>query len=49
MRLASDLEVRDTVIVRKIDNYKVTVPDTPSFGEEVELTLVTEAQVDKRG
>jgi hypothetical protein len=49
MRLASDLEVRDTVIVRKIDGYKVTVPDTPSFGEEVELTLVTEAQVDKRG
>jgi hypothetical protein len=49
MRLASDLEVRDTVIVRKIDAYSVTVPDTPSFGEEVELTLVTEAQVDKRG
>ena len=49
MRLASDLEVRDTVIVRKIDGYRVSVPDTPSFGEEVELVLVTEAQVDKRG
>ena len=49
MRLASDLEVRNTVIVRKIDGYKVNVPDTPTFGEEVELTLVTEAQVDKRG
>lgn len=49
MRLASDLEVRDTVIVRKIDGYRVTVPDTPSFGEEVELTLVTEPEVDKRG
>lgn len=49
MRLASDLEVRDTVIVRKIDGYKVTVPDSPSFGEEVELTLVTEPEVDKVG
>ena len=49
MRLASDLEVRDTVIVRKIDGYKVSVPDSPSFGEEVELTLVTEPEVDKIG
>jgi len=49
MRLASDLEPRDTVIVRKIDGYKVSVPDSPSFGEEVELTLVTEPEVDKIG
>jgi hypothetical protein len=49
MRLASDLEPRDTVLVRKIDGYKVKVPDTPSFGEEVELILVTEAEVDKIG
>ena len=49
MRLASDLEVRDTVIVRKIDGYRVSVPDSPSFGEEVELTLVTEPEVDKIG
>jgi hypothetical protein len=49
MRLASDLEPRDTVLVRKIDGYKVKVPDTPSFGEEVELILVTEAEVDKVG
>jgi hypothetical protein len=49
MRLASDLEVRDTVIVRKIDGFRVTVPDSPSFGEEVELTLVTEPEVDKVG
>lgn len=49
MRLASDLEPRDTVIVRKIDGYKVSVPDSPTFGEEVELTLVTEPEVDKIG
>jgi hypothetical protein len=49
MRLASDLEVRDTVIVRKIEEFKVSVPDTPSFPEETELTLVTEPEVDKIG
>lgn len=49
MRLASDLEPRDTVLVRKIDGYKVRVPDSPSFGEEVELVLVTEAEVDRIG
>jgi len=49
MRLASDLEPRDTVIVRKIDGYKVRVPDVPSFPEEVELVLVTEPEVDKIG
>ena len=49
MRLASDLEPRDTVLVRKIDGYKVRVPDVPSFPEEVELLLVTEPEVDKIG
>lgn len=49
MRLETDLEPRDTVIIRKIDGYKVSVPDSPSFGEEVELTLVTEPEVDKIG
>lgn len=48
-RLSSDLEVRDTVLVRKIDAIKVTVPDTPSFPEQVSLDLVTEWEVDKRG
>lgn len=48
-RLSSDLEVRDTVLVRKIDAVKVTVPDTPSFPEQVSLDLVTEWEVDKRG
>ena len=49
MRLASDLEPRDTILVRKIDGYRVSVPDTPTFGEEVELILVTEPQVDTIG
>lgn len=49
MRLASDLEPRDTVIVRKIDKIKVTVPDAPSFPEKVTLDLVAEWLVDKVG
>ena len=49
MRLASNLEVRSDVIVRKIDNYTVTVPDSPSFPEDVSITLITEALVDKIG
>jgi hypothetical protein len=48
-RLSSDLEVRDTVLVRKIDSIKVSVPDTPSFPEQVSLELVTEWEVDRRG
>jgi len=48
-RLSSDLEIRDTVLVRKIDAVKVSVPDTPSFPEQVSLDLVTEWEVDKRG
>ena len=48
-RLSSDLEIRDTVLVRKIDAIKVSVPDTPSFPESVDLTLVTEWEVDNRG
>ncbi|WJZ48526.1 minor tail protein [Actinomycetia phage DSL-LC01] len=49
MRLASDLEVRDDVIVRKILGYKVSVPDVVAFPEKVDLDLITEAEVDKRG
>jgi len=49
LRLASDLEPRETVLVRKIDAYTVTVPDGTPFPEKVNLQLVTEAQVDKRG
>lgn len=49
MRLASDLEPRNDVMVRKIDSYKVTVPDGSTFPEKVALTLVPEWEVDKRG
>jgi len=49
MRLASDLEPRDTVIVRKIDSIKVSVPDSPTFPEKVTLSLIAEWEVDKRG
>jgi hypothetical protein len=49
MRLASDLEPRDTVIVRKIDSYTVSIPDSPTFPEKVSLKLIAEWEVDKRG
>lgn len=48
-RLKSKLEPRDTVIVRKIDGFKVTVPDGTAFPEKVTLNLVPEWEVDKRG
>jgi len=49
MRLASDLEPRDTMIVRKIENIKVTVPDGVSFPEVVEVLLIPEWKVDAIG
>ena len=49
MRLASDLEPRDTVLVRKIEKIKVTVPDGGSFPEKVDLDLAVEGAVDKVG
>lgn len=48
-RLASDQEPRSDIIVRKIDGYKVTVPDNPSFPETVDLDLITDWKVDKAG
>jgi uncharacterized Zn finger protein len=48
-RLLSDLEPRDTVIVRKIDVISVSVPDGTTFPEKVDLTLIPEWEVDKRG
>jgi hypothetical protein len=48
-RLLSDLEPRETVIVRKITAYTVEVPNNPSFPEQVSLTLIPEWDVDKRG
>jgi len=48
-RLASDLEPRNDVIVRKIISYSVEVPDAPSVPENVSISLITEWDVDKRG
>ena len=48
-RMASGLEPRTDVIVRKIDSMKVAVPDGTTFPEKVDLVLVPEWEVDKRG
>lgn len=49
MRLASELEPRTDVIVRKISSYTVRVPDGVTFPETVSLELVAEWEVDTRG
>jgi hypothetical protein len=48
MRLASDLEPRGDVIVRKIVGYKVNVPDGIAFPEKVDLELISEWKEDRR-
>jgi hypothetical protein len=48
-RMASNLEPRSDVIVRKIDGIRVSVPNSPAFPEIIDLTLVTEWQVDTVG
>jgi hypothetical protein len=48
-RLASILEPRKDVVVRKIDTIKVNVPNNPAFPEQIDLTLVPEWQVDSIG
>jgi hypothetical protein len=48
-RLSTDLEPRDTVLVRKIESYTVTVPDGVTFPEEVTLTVIPEWEVDGFG
>jgi len=48
-RLASDQEPRDDVIIRKINSYKVSVPDSPHLPEKVDLELVPDWKVDRRG
>jgi hypothetical protein len=53
LRLTSYIELNDgtgrEVLLRKIDAFEVSVPDNPSFPEQVTLQLVTEAEVDKIG
>lgn len=46
-RLASDLEPRTEVIVRKIVSIKVSVPDSPTFPEKVDLDLISEYKEDR--
>lgn len=48
-RLANDQEPRDDILIRKINSYRVSVPDNPTFPEEVELELVTDWKVDRDG
>ena len=48
-RLASDLEPRNDVIVRKIMSYSVEVPDAPSVPESVSINMITEWDVDNNG
>lgn len=45
-RLASGLEPRDNIIVRKIINYSVKVKDALGVPEEVSLTLIPDWEVD---
>jgi hypothetical protein len=48
-RLQSAYEPRSNVIIRKIINYQVQVPNNPSYPEQVQLQLITESQVDING
>ncbi len=48
-RLANDQEPRDDILIRKIGSYTVTVPDSPTFPESVQLELVTDWKVDQSG
>lgn len=48
-RLSSDLEPRNTVLLRKINAMSVEVPDSVTFPERIELELIPEWQVDQRG
>ena len=48
MRIGSDLEPRSDVIVRKIVGYKVSVPESPTFPEKVDLELISEFKEDRR-
>lgn len=48
-RLASYLEPRKDVILRKIESIKVKVPNSPAFPEEITLNLIPEWQVDTSG
>lgn len=44
-RLASDQEPLDDRLYRKINSIKVSVPDSPTFPETVELELITDYKI----
>lgn len=48
-RLADDQEPRDDILVRKINSFKVTVPNNPAFPETVDIELITDWKVDSTG
>jgi hypothetical protein len=48
-RLASPLEPRSNVIVRKIESINVKVPNSPAFPEQITLNVIPEWQVDRSG
>lgn len=45
-RLQSVLEPRKDILVRKIESFKVSVPDMPTFPEKVDIELIPEWEVD---
>lgn len=47
-RMESDLEPRGTTIVRKIIGIKVSIPDSPTFPEKVDLDLISEWKEDRK-
>lgn len=49
LRMASGLEPRDQVLVRKIDAYTVNVPNSPAYPETVTLELFRESGIDPIG
>jgi hypothetical protein len=55
LRIQSQLEAgssqadRAGILLRKIDAFEVSVPESPTVPEEVTLTLVTETQIDTAG
>jgi len=48
-RLSSDQEPRNDILVRKINSFKVSVPDNSFFPEDVDIELIPDWKVDKTG
>jgi hypothetical protein len=48
-RLASYLEPRKNLILRKIESINVKVPNSPAFPEEININLIPEWQIDTSG